>query len=76
MIVFDSFSNRSKTKANSNLALTIRHTIDELPGFDEEAGRSWIYPINFAKRKYQFDIVQSCLYRNTLVALPTGKIFP
>ena len=23
-------------------------------------------------RKYQFDIVQSCLYTNTLVCLPTG----
>jgi ERCC4-related helicase len=23
-------------------------------------------------RKYQFDIVKSCLYNNTLVCLPTG----
>ena len=26
--------------------------------------------VNF--RKYQFDIVKSCLYNNTLVCLPTG----
>jgi hypothetical protein len=33
---------------------------------------SWIYPINVPIRQYQFDIVGTCLIKNTLVALPTG----
>ena len=31
-----------------------------------------MYPVNYPERKYQFDIVKSCLYQNTLVTLPTG----
>ena len=34
--------------------------------------KHWIYPINFPKRDYQFNIVKNCLFDNTLVALPTG----
>ncbi|TRY61353.1 hypothetical protein TCAL_01790 [Tigriopus californicus] len=45
---------------------------EDLPGFDVEAGRSWVYPINYTLRTYQFDIVKACLYQNTLVTLPTG----
>ena len=43
-----------------------------LPGFDVEAGRTWIYPTNYPVRDYQFSISQTCLYENTLVSLPTG----
>ena len=46
--------------------------LEVLPGFDVNAGRTWIYPSNMSHRKYQFDIVQSSLYHNTLVCLPTG----
>ena len=46
--------------------------LEVLPGFDVAAGRTWIYPSNMSHRKYQFDIVQSSLYHNTLVCLPTG----
>ena len=46
--------------------------LEVLPGFDEDAGRTWIYPSNMSHRKYQFDIVQASLYHNTLVCLPTG----
>ena len=46
--------------------------VETLPGFDIEAGRTWIYPTNMSIRKYQLDIVQSCLFENTLVCLPTG----
>ena len=46
--------------------------LEVLPGFDVNAGRTWIYPSNMTYRKYQFDIVQSSLYHNTLVCLPTG----
>ena len=45
---------------------------ENLPGFDLEAGRTWIYPTNYPVRQYQFNIVKSCLFDNTLVSLPTG----
>lgn len=39
---------------------------------DTEAFKTWIYPINYTLRDYQFNIVQKALFSNTLVALPTG----
>merc|ERR1719376_1239746 len=48
-------------------------TVGEVPpGFDLQAGKSWIYPINYPVRQYQVDIVESCLFDNTLVCLPPG----
>ena len=48
-------------------------TLEEnLPGFDNTAGNSWIYPTNKPIRKYQRDIVETSLFYNTLVTLPTG----
>ena len=47
-------------------------SIPDLPGFDKSAGLKWIYPTNYPVRQYQFDIVKSALFQNTLVALPTG----
>ncbi|KAI4469149.1 fanconi anemia group m fancm family member [Holotrichia oblita] len=41
-------------------------------GFDLQAGQTWIYPTNYPVRDYQFNIVSECLFRNTLVSLPTG----
>ena len=46
--------------------------LEDLPGFDVNAGRTWIYPINYPERAYQFSISKSCLFQNTLVVLPTG----
>ena len=46
--------------------------LEDVPGFDAEAGRQWIYPVNYPIRDYQFNIVQKCLFKNTLVCLPTG----
>jgi Fanconi anemia group M protein len=43
-----------------------------LKGFDESSGKVWIYPTNFAIRSYQYNIVEKCLYKNTMVVLPTG----
>ena len=43
-----------------------------IPGFDLKTGRTWIYPTNYPVRSYQFDIVKSSLFENTLVSLPTG----
>lgn len=34
--------------------------------------KHWIYPVNYDKRDYQYNIVKNCLFNNTLVALPTG----
>jgi len=45
----------------------------ETKGFDLSAGNTWIYPENYPIRQYQYNIVQSALYRNTMVCLPTGK---
>ena len=46
--------------------------LEDVSGFDAETGEQWIYPINYPIRDYQFNIVQKCLFRNTLVCLPTG----
>lgn len=46
--------------------------LEDLPGFDVVAGQTWIYPTNYPVRDYQFNIVQSCLFKNTMVILPTG----
>lgn len=45
---------------------------DNVPGFDEEAGKIWIYPTNYPFREYQFNIAKKALFVNTLVCLPTG----
>ena len=45
---------------------------EDIPGFDYEAGQSYIYPTNYPIRDYQFNIVNKCLFKNTLVSLPTG----
>lgn len=46
--------------------------IEDLPGFDNSAGHTWIYPTNYPFREYQFSIVQTALFNNTMVVLPTG----
>ena len=46
---------------------------ESLPDFDKESGATWIYPINYPLRAYQFSIVENSLFQNTLVTLPTGK---
>lgn len=45
---------------------------ESLEGFDETAGRSWIFPLDFTLRRYQFNIAEAALLNNTLVSLPTG----
>lgn len=45
----------------------------ETKGFDMLTGNTWIYPENYPVREYQYNIVKTALYYNTLVCLPTGK---
>lgn len=47
--------------------------LEKLPDFDVEAGATWIYPVNYPLRDYQFSMVESALFKNTLISLPTGK---
>jgi hypothetical protein len=44
----------------------------DIDGFDKNSGSIWIYPNNFPIRSYQYNIVEQCLYKNTMVVLPTG----
>ena len=53
-------------------ACTDDTNIEDLPEFDDVAGRMWIYPTNYPVREYQYNIVTKSLYENTLVVLPTG----
>ncbi|KAK9929810.1 hypothetical protein M0R45_026891 [Rubus argutus] len=39
---------------------------------DAEKANTWIYPVNFPARDYQYAITKTALFSNTLVALPTG----
>lgn len=45
----------------------------ETKGFSLSTGNTWIYPENYPVREYQYNIVKTALYYNTLVCLPTGK---
>ncbi|XP_037947828.1 Fanconi anemia group M protein [Teleopsis dalmanni] len=56
-----------KARDTSNLRTNEQHA-----GFDDKVGGNWIYPTNLAHRTYQYSIVQSALYKNCLVVLPTG----
>ncbi|KAI9347922.1 hypothetical protein DFJ73DRAFT_760943 [Zopfochytrium polystomum] len=40
--------------------------------FDPEAVKTWQYPTNRPIRDYQYNMVQTSLFTNTLIALPTG----
>jgi superfamily II DNA or RNA helicase len=62
----------ASTNATGAAAVAIGSDDDDYHGFDLNSGRSWIYPTNYPEREYQFKIVESSLYENTLVTLPTG----
>ncbi|KAK4341008.1 hypothetical protein RND71_039509 [Anisodus tanguticus] len=39
---------------------------------DPDAAKTWIFPVNFDRRDYQFSVIRTALFSNTLVTLPTG----
>ncbi|KAJ3275134.1 3'-5' DNA helicase [Terramyces sp. JEL0728] len=39
---------------------------------DAENLKTWIFPINYKQRDYQYNIIKNSLFSNTLVCLPTG----
>ncbi|KAH7104482.1 P-loop containing nucleoside triphosphate hydrolase protein [Auriculariales sp. MPI-PUGE-AT-0066] len=53
---------------------TLRPEPPMKPNFERLAGKHWIFPVNpnREKRQYQYDIAETCLLDNTLVAIPTG----
>ena len=65
-----------ETHTASNAAPTDAHNsslYEDIPAwFDNESGDSYVYPINYPLRDYQYNIVKKCLFKNTLVCLPTG----
>ena len=70
----DLLEGRSAPQANSRHPVSAHNAslTEDIPGFSVEAGHQWIYPTNYPIRDYQFNIVQKCLFQNTLVCLPTG----
>ncbi|CAD5122934.1 DgyrCDS11330 [Dimorphilus gyrociliatus] len=64
------FTTESKVHTTSSNACKSYTNIPD--GFDLNSGRLWIYPTNYPVRDYQYNIVQQALFKNTLVALPTG----
>ena len=79
---FSCFSNASALENSDNngdkltlgiedeLLLSTQHS--NTSGFDQTSGQVWIYPNNMAVRSYQYNIIEKCLYKNTMVVLPTG----
>ncbi|KAL1919923.1 uncharacterized protein VTP21DRAFT_1855 [Calcarisporiella thermophila] len=69
----DSFPNRS-SNANENRGRlqTSSSITNSFHPVDPSQINTWIYPINYPVRDYQFNIIQRALHTNTLVSLPTG----
>lgn len=68
----DETTHRPQCSKGTTTAHNYSSVYEDIPGFDYEAGETFIYPTNYPTRDYQFNIIKKCLYRNTLVSLPTG----
>ncbi|XP_061424719.1 Fanconi anemia group M protein isoform X2 [Lethenteron reissneri] len=62
----------AEVEAASGRDVVGHQEVEHLPGFDVTSGDIWIYPTNFPVREYQYSIVQTALFNNTMVCLPTG----
>lgn len=67
-----SSSQTSDEISSSQLDLPIQQEVPTHHMIDFEAIKTYIYPINYEIRDYQFNIIEKCFYNNILVALPTG----
>lgn len=65
-------SNLPSTSIAQSAYPSTQKALENLEGFDVVAGQTWIYPTNYPVRSYQFNIVQTALFKNTMVILPTG----
>lgn len=65
-------SNLPSTSFAQSAYPSTQKALENLEGFDVVAGQTWIYPTNYPVRSYQFNIVQTALFKNTMVILPTG----
>ncbi|CAN6472368.1 unnamed protein product [Victoria cruziana] len=73
----DGFAGSSKKfgdggETSSRATMTVDDGEKLYVNIDAEMAKTWIYPVNVPLRDYQFSIVKTALFSNTLVALPTG----
>uniref|UniRef100_T1ISI1 Fanconi anemia group M protein n=1 Tax=Strigamia maritima TaxID=126957 RepID=T1ISI1_STRMM len=67
-----SLAEYNAAQTSTSTAIRSSTTVESLPGFDNEAGKTWIYPTNYPIRDYQYSMVEQALYKNTMIILPTG----
>lgn len=67
---FDKDSDKLAIGIGDDLLMSTQHA--DCDGFDSSSGSVWIYPNNMPIRSYQYNIVEQCLHKNTMVVLPTG----
>ena len=70
----DNKTHNDITEKDIYLDFKFQNTIaqENIPGFDNSFGATYIYPTNYPVRDYQFNIIKKALLNNTLVVLPTG----
>ena len=57
---------------NTKTSCKTSSSYEKVEGFDEQFGSTYIYPTNYPVRDYQYNIIKKALFKNCLVALPTG----
>lgn len=64
--------NVSVSSLKGNFSDSFYYTGQEADGFFLPSGNYYYYPTNFPVREYQKTIIETALFNNTLVVLPTG----
>ncbi|CAH0754382.1 unnamed protein product [Bemisia tabaci] len=65
-------SNSENNGLKGNFSDSFYYTGQEADGFFLPSGNYYYYPTNFPVREYQKTIIETALFNNTLVVLPTG----